>query len=145
MYMTKISNLIYAKGNTVFTIDASKSVFDALEMMVARNIGAVVVYKEGEYAGLLTERDYARKIILKGKNSQETLVSEIMQDAPTTIGINDSVEHCMEIMSDKRIRYLPVLADNHVVALVSMGDLVRFIMNDQRQTIDHLQNFIRGM
>lgn len=142
--MKKVSNLIYAKGNTVNTIDADASVYDALELMVSQNIGAVVVYHDGEFVGLMTERDYARKVILKGKNSKETTVAEIMNSKPATVAFEDSIEHCMEIMADKRIRYLPVVADKHVVGLVSMGDVVRFIMDDQKNTIQSLQNYISG-
>jgi CBS domain-containing protein len=142
--MKKVSNLIYAKGNTVNTIDAAASVFDALEQMVSHNIGALVVYHEGEFVGIMTERDYARKVILRGKNSKETTVAEIMNSKPATVTFEDSIERCMEIMADKRIRYLPVVADRHVVGLVSMGDVVRFIMDDQKNTIQSLQNYISG-
>lgn len=142
--MKKVSNLIYQKGNTVTVIDASKSVYDALEIMVQKNIGALVVYKQDSFVGVVTERDYAQKVIVKGKHSHDTLVSEIMQINPATVKFEDTIEKCMELMSDKHIRYLPVLADNHVVGLVSMGDLVRYIIEDQKDTINHLQNFISG-
>jgi CBS domain-containing protein len=142
--MKKVSHLIYHKGNTVTVIETSKSVYDALEIMVQKNIGALVVYEEGRYKGIMTERDYARKVIVKGKNSHDTLVGDIMEDNPASVKFEDTIERCMEIMSDKHIRYLPVLADDHVVGLVSMGDLVRFIMEDQKNTIEHLQNFISG-
>ncbi len=142
--MKKVSHLIYHKGNTVTVIETSKSVYDALELMVQKNIGALVVYEEGHYRGIMTERDYARKVIVKGKNSHDTLVGDIMEDNPSSVKFEDTIERCMEIMSDKHIRYLPVLADEHVVGLVSMGDLVRFIMEDQKNTIEHLQNFISG-
>jgi CBS domain-containing protein len=142
--MKKVSHLIYHKGNTVTVIETSKSVYDALEIMVQKNIGALVVYEEGRYRGIMTERDYARKVIVKGKNSHDTLVGDIMEDNPASVKFEDTIERCMEIMSDKHIRYLPVLADDHVVGLVSMGDLVRFIMEDQKNTIQHLQNFISG-
>jgi CBS domain-containing protein len=142
--MKKVSHLIYHKGNTVTVIETSKSVYDALEIMVQKNIGALVVYEEGRYRGIMTERDYARKVIVKGKNSHDTLVGDIMEDNPASVKFEDTIERCMEIMSDKHIRYLPVLADDHVVGLVSMGDLVRFIMEDQKNTIEHLQNFISG-
>ncbi|MBO9641405.1 CBS domain-containing protein [Siphonobacter aquaeclarae] len=142
--MNKVSNLIYRKGNTVHTVDASASVYRALEMMVSKNVGALVVYHENEFVGILTERDYARKVILKGRHSDETAIAEIMDSRPATVSFDDSIEHCMALMSDKHIRYLPVLADGHVVGLVSMGDLVRFIIDDQKSTIQQLQNFISG-
>jgi CBS domain-containing protein len=142
--MKKVSTLIYHKGNTVTVIDASKTVFEALEIMVQKNIGALVVYSDGKYTGIVTERDYAQKVIVKGKHSNDTTVGEIMQRTPAFVRFEDSIEQCMEIMSDKHIRYLPVLADDHVVGLVSMGDVVRFIIEDQKVTINHLQNFISG-
>jgi len=142
--MKKVSNLIYHKGNGVTIIDASKTVYDALEIMVQKNIGALVVYDAEKFVGVVTERDYAQKVIVKGKHSHNTLVSEIMQVAPATVKFEDTIEKCMELMSDKHIRYLPVIAESHVVGLVSMGDVVRYIIEDQKDTINYLQNFISG-
>ncbi len=142
--MKKVLNLINHKGNTVTIIDSSKTVYDALEIMVQKNIGALVVYNSDNFVGVITERDYAQKVIVKGKHSHNTLVSEIMEPSPATVKFEDSIERCMELMADKHIRYLPVLADNHVVGLVSMGDVVRYIIEDQKDTINHLQNFISG-
>lgn len=142
--MKKVSQLLYKKGNAVVSVDAAESVYDVLEKMVERNIGAIVVLHEGEFAGLMTERDYARKVVLKGRASKETSVAEIMNARPATVTLNDTIETCMELMSDKHIRYLPVLAEGHVVGLVSMGDLVRFIIEDQDHTIRDLKNYISG-
>jgi CBS domain-containing protein len=142
--MKKVSQLLYKKGNAVTTVEARTSVYDALERMVEGNFGAMVVLHEGEFAGLMTERDYARKVVLKGKASKETSVAEIMNSKPATVTLNDTIEHCMELMSDKHIRYLPVLSEGHVVGLVSMGDLVRFIIEDQDHTIRDLKNYISG-
>ena len=142
--MKKVSNLIYHKGNTVTIIDGPKTVYDALEIMVQKNIGSLVVYEDNQFVGVITERDYAQKVIVKGKHSHDTLVSEIMEATPASVKLDDSIERCMELMSDKHIRYLPVVADGHVVGLVSMGDVVRYIIEDQKDTINHLQNFISG-
>ncbi len=142
--MKKVSQLLYKKGNAVASVDATESVYDVLEKMVERNIGAIVVLHEGDFVGLMTERDYARKVVLKGKSSKETSVAEIMNPKPATVTLNDTIEQCMELMSDKHIRYLPVLAEGHVVGLVSMGDLVRFIIEDQDHTIRDLRNYISG-
>lgn len=142
--MKKVAQLLSKKGHDVASIEADESVYDALERMVARNIGALVVCQDGECQGLLTERDYARKVILKGKSSKDSLVSEIMDPQPATVTVNDSIEHCMALMSEKHIRYLPVLTEKKVVGLVSMGDLVRFIMDDQTLTIQDLRNYISG-
>ncbi|MEA5137655.1 CBS domain-containing protein [Arcicella rigui] len=142
--MKKVSNLIYHKGNTVTVIDASKTVFEALMIMSEKNIGALVVYDHDQFVGILTERDYAQKVIVKGKHSNDTLVSDIMESEYASVKFDDSIERCMEIMSERHIRYLPVIADNHVVGIVSMGDVVRYIIEDQKATISHLQNFISG-
>jgi CBS domain-containing protein len=142
--MKKVSNLIYHKGNTVTIIDGSKTVYDALEIMVKKNIGSLVVYEDNQFVGVVTERDYAQKVIVKGKHSHDTLVSEIMQATPASVKLDDTIERCMELMSDKHVRYLPVVAEGHVVGLVSMGDVVRYIIEDQKDTINHLQNFISG-
>ncbi len=142
--MKKVSNLIYHKGNTVTIIDGSKTVYDALEIMVKKNIGSLVVYEGNQFVGVVTERDYAQKVIVKGKHSHDTLVSEIMQAHPASVKLDDTIERCMELMSDKHVRYLPVVAEGHVVGLVSMGDVVRYIIEDQKDTINHLQNFISG-
>jgi CBS domain-containing protein len=142
--MKKVSNLIYHKGNTVTIIDGSKTVYDALEIMVQKNIGSLVVYEDNQFVGVVTERDYAQKVIVKGKHSHDTLVSEIMQATPASVKLDDTIERCMELMSDKHVRYLPVVAEGHVVGLVSMGDVVRYIIEDQKDTINHLQNFISG-
>ena len=142
--MKKVSNLIYHKGNTVTIIEGSKTVYDALEIMVKKNIGSLVVYENDQFVGVVTERDYAQKVIVKGKHSHNTLISEIMQATPASVKLDDTIERCMELMSDKHIRYLPVVAEGHVVGLVSMGDVVRYIIEDQKDTIHHLQNFISG-
>ena len=149
--MKKVSQLLYKKGNAVASVDAAESVYDVLEKMVERNIGAIVVLHEGEFAGLMPERDAllaapaaADRVVLTGRASKETTVAEIMNAKPATVTLNDTIETCMELMSDKHIRYLPVLAEGHVVGLVSMGDLVRFIIEDQDHTIRDLKNYISG-
>jgi CBS domain-containing protein len=142
--MKKVSQLLLQKGGAVKTIDASKTVYEALEIMISNDFGALIVSQDGRYAGLLTERDYARKVALLGKNSHDTHIAEIMQTNPSSVSLKDSIETCMSIMSAKHIRYLPVLEGDDVVGVVSMGDLVRFIIDDQKNTISHLQNFITG-
>lgn len=140
--MAKVSNLIRLKGSNVYSVEATTTVLEALRAMTDRNAGAIVVTEAGNFVGLMTERDYARKVILKGKHSDELAVSEIMEASPPTVNPADSIEQCMEIMADRHIRYLPVLEDNKLVGIVSMGDLVRYIMDDQRDTINQLRNFI---
>lgn len=142
--MKKVSQLIAQKPKAIATIDYGKSVYEAIEIMADKGIGALLVYQSDEFAGVFTERDYTYKVILKGRNSHDTAVGEIMQNSPATIAPADSIERCMEIMADKHIRYLPVLAEQKVVGLVSMGDVVRFIIDDQKDTIANLQNYISG-
>lgn len=142
--MKKVSNLLHMKGNTVCSIDSKSTVYEALELMVQKNIGSLIVIKNGRFSGLITERDYARKVVLHGKLSKETTVEEIMETNPPTVSLNDSIEHCMHLMSDNNIRYLPVKSEDHVVGMVAMTDVVRFIIDDQRNTIQNLHNYISG-
>ena len=142
--MSKVSHLIRLKGGNVYAIEGDKTVLEALRAMTDRNAGAIVVTSGGRFVGLMTERDYARKVILKGKHSDELPVSDIIEAETPTVKLTDSIEHCMELMADRRIRYLPVMEADQLVGIVSMGDLVRYIMDDQRDTINQLRNFISG-
>ncbi len=142
--MKKVLHIIYQKGNTINTIEAQNTVFEAIEIMAKKNIGSLIVLKENKYQGIVTERDYTQKIILKGKHSQETNVEEIMQKNVTTVKFEDTMENCMEIMTKEHIRYLPVLSEGNVVGIISMGDVVRSIIEDQKNTIHEMRNFISG-
>jgi CBS domain-containing protein len=143
--MKKVTHLIQNKGKAVNGVPTNTPVYKALELMIEKNIGALLVFNEEQLVGLFTERDYARKVILMGKNSHDTTVGEIMETNVSKVSSNDSIERCMEIMSDKHIRYLPVMESEKVEGLVSMGDLVRFIIDDQKHTITNLQNYISGV
>lgn len=138
----KVSDILQKKGSYVFSVASSSTVLDALKIMSQKNIGAMLVMDDGKLTGILSERDYARKIILKGKASYDTLVSEIMTENPFTVQPEDKIETCMSIMSDKHIRHLPVVKDNVVLGMISIGDVVTAVINSQKEIIDHLQSYI---
>ncbi len=142
--MKKVSNILNRKGTNVIAIDAGTTVLDALRLMDDKNIGSVVVTENGEYLGLLTERDYARKVILKGKSSEETSVKEIMTTGLPRITPDNSVETCMHIMSEGNIRYLPVFRDDHLVGIISINDIVTENILTHLETIEHLKNYIQS-
>jgi CBS domain-containing protein len=142
--MKKVSNILARKGASVITIDSSTTVLDALRLMDDKNIGSVVVMNDGKYQGLLTERDYARKVILRGKSSEETTVGEIMTtDLPHIIPEN-SVETCMHIMSENNIRYLPVFKNDQLCGIISITDLVTETILTHEETIEQLRNYIHS-
>ena len=138
----KVIDILLKKGAAVYSVSGNSTVLDALKLLSEKNIGALPVIENGNLVGIFSERDYARKIILKGKTSHDTLVSEIMTHNPFTIQPGDSIEHCMEIMSDKHIRHLPVMKDNVVSGMISVSDVVTAIIQSQKDTIDHLKSYI---
>ncbi|MGN8067924.1 CBS domain-containing protein [Mucilaginibacter sp. SG564] len=142
--MIKVSNILARKGGRIVTIDAGKSVLEALKVMADENIGSVVILEDGEYAGLLTERDYARKVILKGKSSHETLVRDIMSTGLPRILPDNSIETCMHIMSESNIRYLPVFIDDALCGIISINDLVKETILSQQETIEQLKSYIHS-
>lgn len=128
----------------VWTTTPQDTVFEALRIMGEQGIGALVVVENNEVVGVLTERDYSRKIVLKGRTSRDTKVGDIISPA-TTVHRRDTIETCMQLMTEQRIRHLPVLDEDHrLVGIISMGDLVNWVMNSQRQTIQQLQGYISG-
>ena len=138
----KVSDILQKKGSVIIYIKGNTTVLDALKVLSEKNIGALLVMEEGKLVGIFSERDYARKIILKGKASADTLISEIMTENPFTIQPDDSLETCMAIMSEKHIRHLPVVKDGMVAGMISIGDVVTAIIQSQKETIDHLKNYI---
>jgi CBS domain-containing protein len=142
--MKKVSNILQRKGSNVITITPDITVLDALKQMAEKNIGSIVVLADGEYAGLLTERDYARKVILKGKSSTTTLVKEIMSTGLPRITPDNSVETCMQIMSENNIRYLPVFENDQLCGIISINDVIKETILTQKETIEHLQNYIHS-
>ena len=142
--MRKVADILKRKGSHVETVQSELTVIDALKLMADKNIGSVAIAQKDKFIGLMTERDYSRKVILKGRSSSETTVGEIMdKDYPSVIK-NDTVEHCMELMSSKNIRYLPVIENGQLVGIVSINDVVKETILTQQQTISHLESYIHS-
>ena len=131
-------------GGEVWTTTPDQTVYDAIRLMGEKNVGALVVIEQGEIAGVLSERDYSRKVVLCGRTSRDTRVGDIIERPAITVGPAESVESCMHLMTAKRIRHLPVLEEGKLAGLVSMGDLVRWVMHSQQQTIQQLHGYISG-
>lgn len=144
MAMTTVRQLIQIKGNDVWSIGPDDSVFDALRLMSEKNIGACLVMVSDKLVGIMSERDYARKVILFGKTSKETYVREIMSSKVVTIHPDQTMEECMEIMTKYHIRHLPVVADAKVEGIISIGDVVRDIIYQQRKTIKEMEKYVTG-
>ncbi len=142
--MNKVSDILARKGNAAINVLPETSVLDALKLMAEKNIGSVVVMENGHYLGIVTERDYSRKVVLKGKHSDETKVSEIMSEDLPDLKPNDTIELCMSLMTQKNIRYLPVFENSQLCGIISMSDVVKEIIVAQKETIDHLENYIRS-
>ena len=140
--MKTVKQLLSTKSVQIFSITEQSSVLDALKVMMEKNISSLLVMEEGSLKGIFTERDYARKIILHGKSSAETSVQEVMTANPITVSTSDTIEFCMGIMTDKHIRHLPVMENDQLQGMVSIGDLVKFIIEDQKQTISQLESYI---
>lgn len=143
--MTIVSQLLQTKGTDIWSVRPDTTVYDALKLMADKNIGALLVLDEnGRVAGIFSERDYARKVVLHGKSSRHTRVSDIMTSRVIVVEPEQSVEHCMELMTDKRIRHLPVMAGDDLVGIISIGDVVKAIISQQEVMINHLEDFIMG-
>lgn len=142
--MISIRQLLKRKGSEVWSTSPDASVYEALQLLAEKNIGALVVLRDGELVGVISERDYARKVILHQKTSMKTPVKEIMTEEVITVGTGSTVEEAMILMTDKRIRHLPVVEGEKIVGVVSIGDLVKAIIADQEFTIDQLEKYISG-
>lgn len=140
----KVRDILKVKGHNVFSVSPTASVYDAIDQMCQRNIGGVVVMDQDKLVGIFTERDYARKLILKGKSSKGTPVSEIMTPNPITVTQDTTIMDCLSLMSSKRIRHLPIMDGDKITGMISIGDVVKFIIEDQMATIEHLQHYIAG-
>jgi CBS domain-containing protein len=139
-----VSSILRFKGHHVWSVRPDESVFLAISLMADKGVGALLVIAEGTLVGIISERDYARKVILQGKSSKDTLVSSIMTSPVIAVSPNHTVDDCMRIVTTKRIRHLPVVDGEKVIGVVSIGDLVRRIMSNQDETIQYLHEYIVG-
>ncbi len=142
--MITVKQMLEEKGHGVWTISPEATVYEALKIMADKDIGALIVVKNGQVAGIISERDYARKVMLKGKSSLETPVKDIMSTEIYYVGPEATAEECMALMTEKRIRHLPVMENGKLSGVISIGDVVKSIISTQKVTIEHLQNYIMG-
>lgn len=137
-----VNQILNTKGKQVFSVTSNITVYEAIKVMGEKNIGAVLIIENDNLKGILSERDYARKVVLKGKSSLNTFVYEIMEDDLITVLPSDSIDYCMGLMSTKRIRHLPVVENGTILGLISIGDVVKGIIEMQKETIDYLHTYI---
>jgi len=142
--MALLSQLLDGKGHAVYAVAPGASVFDAIRSMAENHVGALLVMEGQQLVGIVSERDYARKVILKGRASATTPVREIMSAPVHTISPDQNVDDAMRLMTERRIRHLPVVRSDRVIGVVSIGDLVKCVIDDQQHTIDDLRSYIRG-
>ncbi len=139
-----VSMILNRKGRDIFSVTSTTPVYDAMELLSERNIGALLVMDDDILVGIFSERDYARKVVLKGRSSRETQIREIMISPVITVSPRDPVRSCMQIMTDSRIRHLPVVDEGKVVGVLSIGDLVNWTISAQEEKIHHLEDYISG-
>lgn len=142
--MTKVKDVLRNKDGNIWSISPNASVFEGLEMMAEKNIGALVVLEAGKLCGIFSERDYARKVILKGRTSRETPIEALMTREVISTSPEADIQHCMVLMTTNHIRHLPVMEGNHVTGVLSIGDVVKTIITEQEVTIHELENYITG-
>jgi CBS domain-containing protein len=140
--MATVRHLLDRKGRAIFSIGPDGPVLDAVRLMAEHHVGALVVMKGDQLVGIVSERDYARKVVLKGRASAETPVSQIMSSPVVTVTLNSSVQECMQLMTVRHLRHLPVVEAGKVIGMVSIGDLVKAVMEEQKQTIEQLESYI---
>ena len=142
--MTTVKQMLDTKGYDVWTIEPDQTVFEAISLMVEKGIGALVVVKDEHVVGIVSERDYMRNVILRGRSSRDTPVADIMSTHVIGTNLQRSAEECMAIISEKRIRHLPVMDDGKLIGIISIGDLVKSIIDHQQFMIEQLENYITG-
>jgi CBS domain-containing protein len=140
--MRSVADLLHAKGTQVWVVAPDQTVLDALRVMADKEVGALLVTSGEKVVGILSERDYARKIVLKGKSSESTPVADVMSSEVTSVSPRQSIEECMAVMTEKRIRHLPVIDEGKLVGIVSIGDLVKAVIEDQKFQISQLEHYI---
>jgi len=144
--MGTVRDILQVKGHAVYSVHPDNTVYEALSVLVEKNVGALMVLNDqDEVVGIFSERDYARKVIVKGRASKDTRISEVMTENPFTVSESDSIEDCMVMMSDKHIRHLPVTDErNRLLGMISIGDVVKHIIDEQRYIINNLEGYIKG-
>lgn len=140
--MGKVKNILDVKGRSVFSVEPTVMVLHAIELMCEKNIGGLLIVENGSLVGIFTERDYARKLILKGKSSKDTPIGELMTPNPFTVSSDSSIDDCMKMMTDRHIRHLPVVDDRKLIGMISIGDVVRQVIDEQKSIIEHLESYI---
>src|ERR1700723_3460913 len=137
-----IGSVLSLKGRQLWSVAPTATVYEAIEMMAEKGVGALLVMSDGKLAGIISERDYARKVILPGRSSRTTVIQEIMTSPVLSVSPRDAVDECMELMTRNRIRHLPIMENDRVIGIVSIGDLVKWLVTEQEETIEHLHNYI---
>lgn len=140
--MSQVKQLLQAKGDTVYSIGPDAPVREAIKVMAQHRIGALLVMRGAQLVGVVSERDYARKVVLQGRSSAETAVSDIMSGEPLTVGPETDIFDCMRLCTDSRVRHLPVMQDGAVIGVISTGDLVKAVIDAQAEQIEHLERYI---
>jgi len=139
-----IAMVLKEKGQNIWSLDPEALVYDAIEMMANKHVGALLVTSDGKLVGIISERDYARKVILQERSSKQTQVKEIMTSSVVVVRPDQTIEDCMRLMTENRIRHLPVVENEKVLGVVSIGDLVKWVVSAQAETIHQLQHYIAG-
>lgn len=142
--MGKVRNILQAKSNSSIFVTPETTVFQSLQLMVEKNIGALLVMDQDTFVGIFTERDYARKVILKGKSSKQTPIRDIMTETPVTVTSDNTIEECMWLMTNRFIRHLPVIDQGKLTGIISIGDVVKYIIEEQKFIIGNLEQYITG-
>lgn len=142
--MKYVQDILKTKGSVVYSVEPNTMVYSAIEQMCDKNIGGLMIVESGKLVGIFTERDYARKLILKGKSSKDTPIRDLMTPNPFTVTPQSSIEDCMKLMAGKHIRHLPVEENGKLIGMISIGDVVKHIIEDQKSTIAHLEQYIAG-
>jgi CBS domain-containing protein len=142
--MTTVRMLLDRKGREIYSVEAQAPVLEAIRLMAEHGVGALLVMRGAALEGIVSERDYARKVILRGRSSSDTPVRDIMSSPVLTVSLDDTVERCMQLMTDKRLRHLPVVDGGRVLGMVSIGDLVKAVIAEQQQQIEQLESYIHS-
>ena len=142
--MTTVQTLLEGKGRAIFSVEAQAAVLDAIRLMAEHHVGALLVMRGAALEGIVSERDYARKVILRGRSSADTPVRDIMSSPVLTVSLDTSVQQCMQLVTDRRVRHLPVVEGARVVGMISIGDLVKAVIADQQQQIEQLESYIHS-